>query len=132
VLVRSVPGVDLIEKALAAIGGAVAGITAPVWGANAAGVLAVAAAGALLWKYWDRVSSVLGGVGRRIMEKLQPAFEALQPVLEFISPALDLVSAAASTVGAGFSAAGQAVRDFISWVGSFFEREVLSEEDRTA
>lgn len=132
VLVRSVPGVGLIGKALLAIGGAVAGITAPVWAGIAAGVAAVAAGGALLWKYWDRVTSVLGGFGRRIMEELTPALEYLQPVLEFFSPVLDGISAAASGVASGFSAAGQAARDFIGWIGSFFEREVLSDEEQAA
>lgn len=132
VLVRMVPGVGLVVKALTGVGLALAGITAPVWAGVAVGAAAVAAAGVLIWRYWDRISSVFRGVGRRIMEELQPALEALQPVLDFIAPALDMVGAAAASLGEGFARAAEMVREFFGWVSGFFEREILSEEEAAA
>lgn len=119
----AVPGVSMIASALTAVGAALATVTAPVWGAIAIAVAAVAAAGALLWKYWDRVSSVMSGVGRAIGEILAPAIEAAWPVIEPFAALGDLIAA-------GFGKAMTAVSDLASWVASFFQREVLTEEQK--
>lgn len=121
----AVPGVAAIGSALGAIGGALAAISAPAWVAVAAGVAVVAGAGALLWKYWDRVSSVVSGVARRIGEELQPVFQ-------HFAPALEPVKIAVKALGDGFSWAGQKISEFASWIGSFFQREVLSDDQKAA
>ncbi len=118
-LVRVTPGLNLVGPALWAIGGALGALTAPV----VAGVAAVASAGLLIWKYWDRLSSIFAGVGRAIGEQLAPAIEAVRPVLDWLSPL-------GETIAAGWEKASQAISDFVGWIGSFFQQEVLSEEDK--
>lgn len=139
----AVPGVAMLSTvfgwlgaAAAAVGTAIAGITAPVWGAIALAVAAVAAAGYSLWKWWDRIAGTLAGVARRIGEELKPALGALQPVLEAIRPVTD-------AVGVAFSAMGDAIgsvldwfktkwEEFKGWIGGFFQREVLTEAETAA
>ncbi|WP_346893778.1 phage tail tape measure protein [uncultured Roseibium sp.] len=121
----AIPGVGALTSALTAVGAALAGITAPVWAGIAAAVAAVAAAGYALWKYWDRISSVLGGVAQRIGEELKPAFDAMKPVLDLFAPAVD-------AIGKSFDMAGKAIGDFMGWIGSFFEKEALTEEQKAA
>lgn len=116
----AIPGIAPLGGVLTAVGGALAGVSAPVWGAIAVAVAAVAGAGALLWKYWDRVTSVLGGVAARIGEELKPAIDLLQPVL---APLGD----AARAVGDGFNWAGEQIGSAMNWLGQFFEREELTD-----
>lgn len=130
VLVRMVPGVSLIGKAFAAVGAALAGITAPVWAGIAAGALAVAGAGAALWRYWDRISATLSGVGRRITEELAPAFEMLGPALKLAKPVIEGIGDAIEGIGEKFGRAREKLQKFVDWVGSFFEREVLTDEQK--
>lgn len=132
VLLRGLPGFTAISGALSGIGAALAGITAPVWMGIAGGALAVAAAGAAIWRYWDRLSAIFSGIATRVMEELQPALDALRPVLDFLSPAFNLVAAAASGIASGFDRAVEAGRAFAGWIGSFFEREVLTDEQRAS
>jgi len=122
-MVRAVPGVALIGSAISAVGAALATITAPVWGAIAVGVAAVAAAGAMLYKYWDRITSVLSGVGRAIGEVLSPAIEAAKPLFDWLAPIGDAIAA-------GWDKATEALKAFGEWIGSFFGREVLSDEQK--
>lgn len=122
-MVLAVPGVSAIAGALSAVGAALATITAPVWLAIGAAVAVVAAAGALLWKYWDRISSVVGGVAKRIGEELQPAFDRLKPALDLIRPVI-------SGIGDAFSYAGEKLSQFAGWIGSFFSKEVLSDQQK--
>ncbi|EPE98440.1 phage tail tape measure protein [Rhizobium grahamii] len=119
----AVPGVSMISGALTAIGGALATVSAPVWLAVGAAVAAVAGAGALLWKYWDRVSSVMSGVGRAIGEVLTPAIEVARPILQALAPIGDAIAA-------GWGRAKEALSAFGEWIGSFFQREVLSDEQK--
>lgn len=119
----AVPGFSLLSGAITAVGSAVATITAPVWAGVAAAVLAVAAAGATLWVYWDRISSVISGVAKRIGEELAPAFNLVQPLFAPIGTAV-------SAVGEAFSVAGEKIRQAVTWIGSFFSREVLSDEQK--
>lgn len=114
-----------VGTALAAVGAALATITAPVWAAIAAAVALVAAAGFALWRYWDRVSSVLGGVASRIWEELAPAFSYLKPLL---TPFIHLAEA----VGAGFEAVRAKLGEFSNWIMGFFRREWLPESQKAA
>jgi TP901 family phage tail tape measure protein len=121
----AIPGVAPLGGVLTAVGAALAGISAPVWGAIAVAVAAVAGAGFMLWKYWDRVSSVVGGVAKRVGEELKPALDLLKPVLQ---PIGDLAFA----VGDGFEWAGSKLGEFMGWLGSFFQREIGTEEQKAA
>jgi phage-related tail protein len=91
-MVLAVPGMSAITGAITAVGGALATISAPIWGAIAIGVAAVAGAGALIWKYWDRITSVLSGVGRAIGETLAPAIELARPAIEAMAPLGDAIA----------------------------------------
>lgn len=136
----AVPGVAALSGVLgwlagaaAALGTAIAGITAPVWGAIAVAVAAVAAAGYSLWKWWDRITATLSGVARRLAEELEPALDAIRPVLEAISPVTEAVGSAFSTMG---DAIGSVIDwfqarwgEFTSWISGFFQREVLTEAE---
>jgi hypothetical protein len=122
-MIFAVPGVSMISGALSAIGGALAAISAPAWLAIGAGVAVVAGAGALLWKYWDRVSSIFSGVARRIGEELQPAFDKMKPLLDRITPAI-------TAIGDAFNVVKTKLSEFTSWIRSFFSQEILSDEQK--
>jgi TP901 family phage tail tape measure protein len=91
--VLAVPGMGALGSALSAIGAAIATISAPVWGLFAAIAVAVAAAGVAIYKYWDRITATLSGVGQAIGEILAPAFEAIRPVLDWFAPLGDAIAA---------------------------------------
>jgi TP901 family phage tail tape measure protein len=118
-IVRITPGLSLVGPALGAIGSALGAITLPV----VAGIAAVAAIGAVIYKYWDRLSATFAGVARAVGEQLAPAFEAARPVLEWLKPVGDVIAS-------GWEKAGAAIRAFGEWIGSFFSREVLSDEQK--
>lgn len=124
-MVRAVPGVGLLAKGAAAVGAAVATISAPVWGAVAAAALVIGAAGVTIWKYWDRISSVFAGVSRAVGEILAPALDALRPVLDWFAPIGDVIAA-------GWDKAGAAIGKVMEWFGSAFSREVLTAEDKAS
>jgi len=131
VLVRRVPGVGLLAKGFGLMGGAVAGLTAPVWGAIAAGVIAIAAGGLWLYRNWDRASSVVSGFARRIGEELAPALDWISEKWDAIKSALGL-DGVFDAIGAGLTKAREAISGFVDWVKSFFTREVLGEEEKAA
>ena len=114
------PGMSGIGTALTAVGTAVAGINAGALAAIGAAVAAVAVAGFFIWKYWDRVSSVFGGVAKRIGEELKPALDAARPLLDWFG-------GIASTISAAWAAAATAVGDFLA---SLFQQETLSDEQK--
>lgn len=118
----AVPGVSALSSGIAAIGAAVATISAPVWGTFAAIAAAVAAAGLLIYRYWDRITAVLTGVGQAIGEALQPGLDWVSEKLSFLNP-----------VVTAFGDAWQWVRDRVSGLGELlsglFDRETLSEEE---
>ncbi len=118
-LVRITPGLSLVGPAVSAIGTALGMLSAPV----VAGIAAVASAGVLIWKYWDRISSVFAGVGRALGEQLAPALELAKPMLR---PYVEI----GKLIGEGFSYAVEKLGEFANWIGSFFSREVLSEEQK--
>ena len=121
----AVPGVSGLSSAMTAVGVALAAVSAPVWGAIAVAVAAVSAAAYSLWKYWDRISSFVGGFASALSTQLQPAFAALEPVMR---PLAGLGRA----IGDGFSWAYQKLQEFGTWIGSFFSREVLNEGQKAA
>lgn len=140
-MVRVVPGVAALSGvfgwlagAASAVGAAIAGITAPVWGLIAIAVAAVAAAGFWLWKWWDRISSVFSGVARRLGEELQPAFDKIKPVLEAISPVTKAVGVAfkdmKKAIGAVIDWFKEKWDKFKSWISGFFSKEVLTDEEK--
>lgn len=114
-----VTGLTAIKAAIVGVGTAVATISAPVWLGIAAAVAAVGVA----WKYWDRISAVLSGVGQAIGEILSPALEAVRPVLDWFAPIGDVIAA-------GWEKAVGAIRSVGEWLGSVFKQETLSDEEK--
>jgi TP901 family phage tail tape measure protein len=119
--VAAVTGLTAAKGAIAAVVGVVATISAPAWAAIAAAVAAVG----LAWKYWDRITSFVSGVGEALGEILSPALEAIRPVLEWFAPLGELIAAGWEKAKAAVSAVGE-------WLGSIFGKEALSEEDNAA
>lgn len=117
--IAGVTGLTAIKTAIGGLIGVIGTISAPVWLGIGAAVAAVGAA----WKYWDRISSVLSGVGKAIGELLAPALEAVRPVLDWFAPLGDAIAA-------GWERAKTAVSAVSDWLGSFFSRETLSEDDK--
>lgn len=116
-IARAVPGFGILKGALTAIGGVITGISAPV----AVVIGTLVAGGVAIYKYWDRISSILSGVGRAIGEELAPYLEKARPVLDWLAPI-------GETISAGWQKAKDALSGFMDWLGSFFSREVLSED----
>lgn len=116
----AVPGVSGLAGAMTAIGGAIAAVSAPVWLGIAVAVGLVAAAAFSLWKYWDRISSFVGGFASQLMTELQPAFDALEPVM---AP----IKTLAQGIGDGFKWASDKISEFMGWLSSFFEKETLTD-----
>lgn len=112
------------------------------------------AAAILLRRYWDRLRAVFRGVGRAIMEGLQPAFDWLRDTLGnlrgligagfgWIAEALGIDAEAVSAafarmfdVSAHIARLKEQITAGFSWVGSFFgnlfAREVLSNDEADA
>lgn len=122
-IARAIPGIGLLSGMGQGIAVAVGALTAPAWGAIAIGVGAVAVAGAAIYKYWDRLTSIFAGVGRAIGEQLAPAIEAVKPYLEWLAPI-------GEGIAAGWQMAKDAVSGFGGWIASFFSQEVLNEEQK--
>lgn len=122
-VVLAVPGVGKLAAGISAIGAAVATISAPVWATFAVAAAAVAAVGVTIWRYWDRISSVFGGVAQRIGEELAPA-------IEFARPVLDWFAGIGDTIGAAWQKAGEAIGSVLEWIGGLFGREVLTDEQK--
>lgn len=120
----AIPGVAGLGTALGVIGGALAAVSAPVWAGIAVGVAAVAGAAFMLWKYWDRVSSVVGGFVGKLAE--------LAVQIPGVQPALDGLGAVGRLIGDGFGLAVAKLQEFGNWIGSFFQQEVLTDEQKAA
>lgn len=119
----AIPGVSGIAGALSAVGAALATISAPAWGLIALGVAAVAGAGAMLWRYWDRVSSVVKGVASAVAEQLAPVFEKVGPLFEPFAQS-------ARAIGDAFKWVGEQISAAAGWLGGFFEQEVLTDAQK--
>lgn len=116
-----VTGLTAIKGAIAGVVGVIGTISAPLW----AGIAAAVAAVGLAWKYWDRISSFVSGVGQALGEILSPALEAIRPALEWFAPLGEAIAAGWDKAKAAVSAVGE-------WLGSIFGKETLSEEDKAA
>lgn len=123
-IARSVPLIGPLVGVLTGIGTAIGTISLPVWGAFAAVAAAVGAAGVLVWKYWDRITSVLSGVGSVISD--------LIPDFEISIPHIEKFQKLGQGIADGWAMATSALQDFGSWISSFFQQEVLSEEEKAA
>lgn len=121
-----VPGLSGLAGA---IGGAAAALTAPAWAAIAAGVALVAGAGLMLYKYWDRVSSVVSGVASRLGEEFAPAIQRLQPILGPTAAAFRAMGDAAAWVGDGLKKAWEAVS---SWFSNMLTPERLTDGQKAS
>lgn len=115
----SVTGLTAIRAAIGGVVAAIGAISAPVWLGIAAAIAAIGAA----WKYWDRISSILSGVGRALGEILAPALEAARPVLEWFAPIGEVIAA-------GWERATAAVSAVAEWLGTIFQQEVLTDEQK--
>lgn len=124
-MIFAVPGVSAMASGIGSIGAAIATISAPVWGLFAAIAAAIAAAGVMIWKYWDRITAVMSGVGRAIGEILAPAIEAIKPALEWFAPLGELIAIGWERAVTAISAVGD-------WLGSIFTREVLTDDARAS
>ena len=114
-MISTAIGFTSFAGAATAVGAALAAISAPVWLAIAAGVAAVAGAGAFLYRYWDRITATLRGVAAGITEELGPAFEFLKPVLDPIAAGLRAIGDA-----------GAWVIDKLSGLTGLFDREIIT------
>jgi TP901 family phage tail tape measure protein len=115
--------IPLLSKIAIGFGGIVTAISAPIWGTFAAIAAAVAAAGVLIWKYWDRITAVFSGVGQAVGEILAPALETVRPLLEWFAPLGDMIAS-------GWNSAVGAIKAVGEWLGSVFKKETLSEDDK--
>lgn len=117
--------IPLLSKIAIGFGGIVTAISAPIWGTFAAIAAAIASAGLLVWKYWDRITAIMSGVGQAIWEILAPAIEKVRPYFEWLAPIGDVIAAGWDRAKAAISAVGD-------WLGSLFSQETLSEDDKAA
>lgn len=118
-----VTGLTAVSQGIAAVGAVLAGISAPVWLGIA---VAVAAAGAA-WKYWDRITAIVGGVADAIGTVLQPVIESIKVWLEPVQPILNRVGAAFGFLG---GKVGNLVGIVRSLGGSLFSREILTNTEQ--
>lgn len=112
-----------ISTAATGLGVAISALSAPIWLPIAGAMLLAGIAAGLIWKYWDRISSIVGGFASELMTQLGPAFEYLEPVM---TP----IAALGSAIGDGFAWAWEKAKEFGSWLGSFFSQEKLSDADK--
>lgn len=121
----SAPGAGTFVSGLSGLGGILATISAPAWGAFALAAAAIGAAGYAVWRYWDRITTVFSGVGQALGEILAPALETARPLLDWLAPIGEQIVAGWERATSAISAAGD-------WLGSFFQRETLTEADKEA
>ncbi len=119
----SAPGAGTFVSGLSGLGGILATISAPVWGTFALAAAAIGGAGYLVWRYWDRITSVFSGVGQALGELLAPALEKARPILDWFAPLGDAIAR-------GWEAAKSAVSAVGDWIGSIFQQETLTDADK--
>lgn len=91
--------------------GSLAGLL--VGGGAAAGLgalAAIAAAGYLIWRYWDQIGAFFSGAASAIGDELAPAIKAVKPYVAWLAPAGDAIAAAWSGLGEMFSSV-------VAWFG---------------
>ena len=141
-------GSSLIGLASRAIPGAVIGLktlAASMWalvanpvGAIIAGIaLGIAAAGMLIYKYWEPIKAFFGGLWQGFMEGLQPLLGALgqlwTTLVEAVRPALEPLESIWSELGGALSWVGDVIGSVVDWFGSLLTPvSAVSEETRGA
>lgn len=119
--IAGVTGLSAVSSGIGAVVASMAAISAPVWIAIGGAVAAVG----LAWKYWDRISAILGGVSSAIGQQLSPVLTAIKEKLDFLQPVIGPVADAFSRFGSKVSGAIKKVKDFFS--GGIFSKEALSD-----
>lgn len=131
---------SLVRYAAVGLGSLLSGLTAPAWLA----VAALVAAAFALWKYWDRVSSFLSGVGSVFGETFSAVVKSAVGLIDSLitkfgellgfNPAEMAVFKAATWNAIGqaldFSAIRAKISEFWDWLGSFFSQEKLGEGEK--
>ena len=141
-------GSSLIGLASRAIPVAVIGLktlAASMWalvanpvGAIIAGVaLGIAAAGMLIYKYWQPIKAFFGGLWQGFMEGLQPLLGALgqlwTTLVEAVRPALEPLEPIWSELGGAISWVGDVIGSVVGWFGSLLTPvSAASEQTRGA
>lgn len=93
-----------------------AALTGPV----VAGLAVFAAAGVLIYKYWDRIASFVSGFASALADELAPAFETIRPLMQ---PVLDLFSSIGRVLGGVVGSVGDLL-------ASLFSREILTDDQK--
>lgn len=136
----AIPGVSGLAGAATALGSALVGITAPMWGAIALGIAAVAVAATWLWRQWDKVSSIAKGLASRLREEIGPALQFTLEGIEKLHPGLrtlrellgPLFDGLGERAAEALDAAKEAFSKFKGWIKGFFVRDVLGEDEKAA
>ena len=121
--IAGLTGLSAVTSSISALGAVIATISAPVWLGVAAAVAAVFAA----WKYWDRLTAILSGVGSAIMDELQPMIDWVGEKLEPVQWLIEPIAGAFSSMASGIKNAVSGIRDFFT--GGFFKKEELGEDE---
>ena len=121
------PAFTITRTAAMAAFAAIGAASAPVWGT----ILAIASALFLVWKYWDRLSSFIGGFAAGVMGALSPVTEALGTFATSLAELLGIDLSPIATMFEGIGAAiGNALSAVGNFLGSFFSAENLTDEQR--
>ena len=132
---RAIPVAVIGLKTLAASMWAL--VANPV-GAIIAGIaLGIAAAGMLIYKYWEPIKAFFGGLWQGFMEGLQPLLGALGQLwitlVEAVRPALEPLEPIWSELGGALSWVGDVIGSVVGWFGSLLTPvSAASEQTRGA
>ena len=133
-----------VSGGLTALGAAVAAVSAPALLLIGGGLVVLGAAGAYLYRNWDRISSTVSGVARALGEQLSPAVDYVKEKLSELRNYMrdgvgriaeyfggDAAAAMAAFDSAfDFTAIKQKISDFFSWFGSLFSRDILTTQHK--
>jgi TP901 family phage tail tape measure protein len=120
-LALAAPGMGLAEAAIGAIGSALGVISLPM----VAGIAAVAGAGFLIYKYWDRISSYVSGFASAMAEELRPALTAIEPILKWFAPL-------GEEIGTGWETVKNALSGIGELISGLFQQEQLTEDQKAS
>lgn len=96
----------LAMPVLTSLGAAIGGLSAPVLLVGAA----IAAIGALVWKYWEPIKAWVIGFAQGVREGFAPVFAEIAATLAPLRPAFDMVAAAVGRVWQWFKSLLEPVR----------------------